>query len=51
MFQYAELPNYTDFSFPLKGLVVFASTTAMDYAFSVKLDKTVFPATILSIQS
>ena len=41
MFQYAELPSYTDFSFPLKRLVMFASTTARDYAFSIKLYKTI----------
>lgn len=44
MFQYAELPSYTSFSFPLKRLVFFASTMAMDYAFSIKLDKTLFLA-------
>lgn len=30
---------------------MFANTTAMDYAFSIKLDKTVFLAIIFSIQS
>lgn len=49
MFQYAELLGYTNFSFSLKRLVIFASTTAMDYAFSIKQDKTVFLAIIFSI--
>lgn len=51
MFHYKELSSYTSFSFPLKRLVMFASTRAMDYVFSIKLDNTVFIAMIFSTQS
>jgi len=49
--QYAELHSYTSFSFLIERLVMFVSTAAMDYTFSLKLDKAVFLAMILSIGS